>query len=385
MEVIYLKRINNYDTLDLYQNIGDENMKPKAFISSTFYDLKYIREDLSTFITSQHYEPILFEDGNIGYVFGKPIDHSCYDAMKSCDMVILIVGGKYGSKSSDNDDGFAEYLSVTRKEFRTAIENHIPVFAFIDNKVYNEYEIYQKNISIINDNIPIAFVHTDNVNVFKFIDELKSTVGLPIFQFSYASDIKHILSEQFADMMKKYLASLRESKQIETLENTLQRIDSAINTLNAKINVVGEKLYRNNETFNFKVQNEISLTVEQAKMTHKAIVTFNTILKGIHLFAINNENKNENVDCFLSSMIKASEIISPIMNTQKTYDVQYFFNIISDCLAANNITASSMSSDLFRNFDDVYDALHNENIVNELKTMLVDNYDRLVMKKNKYT
>ena len=186
-------------------------------------------------------------------------------------------------------------------------------------------------------------------------------------------------------MMKKYLASLRESKQIETLENTLQRIDSAINTLNAKINVVGEKLYRNNETFNFKVQNEISLTVEQAKMTHKAIVTFNTILKGIHLFAINNENKNENVDCFLSSMIKASEIISPIMNTQKTYDVQYFFNIISDCLAANNITASSMSSDLFRNFDDVYDALHNENIVNELKTMLVDNYDRLVMKKNKYT
>ena len=47
-------------------------MKPRIFVSSTFYDLKYIREDLSNFIKSYNFEPIMFEDGDIGYVPGKP-------------------------------------------------------------------------------------------------------------------------------------------------------------------------------------------------------------------------------------------------------------------------------------------------------------------------
>ena len=29
---------------------GDLHMKPRVFVSSTFYDLKYIREDLANFI-----------------------------------------------------------------------------------------------------------------------------------------------------------------------------------------------------------------------------------------------------------------------------------------------------------------------------------------------
>ena len=41
-------------------------MKPRIFISSTFYDLKYIREDLANFVRSYNYEPVLFEDGILG-------------------------------------------------------------------------------------------------------------------------------------------------------------------------------------------------------------------------------------------------------------------------------------------------------------------------------
>lgn len=47
-------------------------MKPRIFISSTFYDLKYIREDLANFVRSYGYEPVLFEDGDIGYVQEEP-------------------------------------------------------------------------------------------------------------------------------------------------------------------------------------------------------------------------------------------------------------------------------------------------------------------------
>ena len=35
-----------------------KKMKPRIFISSTFYDLKYIREELMRFIVSKNYEPI---------------------------------------------------------------------------------------------------------------------------------------------------------------------------------------------------------------------------------------------------------------------------------------------------------------------------------------
>lgn len=78
---------------------GEKYMKPRVFVSSTFYDLKYIREDLSNFIKAHDFEPILFEDGDIGYTPGKTLDDSCYEAMKGADMVLLIVGGKLWKSS----------------------------------------------------------------------------------------------------------------------------------------------------------------------------------------------------------------------------------------------------------------------------------------------
>ena len=52
---------------------GTKDMKPRIFVSSTFYDLQYIREDLSNFIKAHDFDPIMFEDGDIGYTPGKPL------------------------------------------------------------------------------------------------------------------------------------------------------------------------------------------------------------------------------------------------------------------------------------------------------------------------
>ena len=46
-------------------------MKPRIFISSTFYDLKYVREDISNFIKTHGFETVMFEDGDIGYTPGQ--------------------------------------------------------------------------------------------------------------------------------------------------------------------------------------------------------------------------------------------------------------------------------------------------------------------------
>lgn len=53
-----------------------DDMKPRIFVSSTFYDLKYVREDLSNFIKAHDFEPIMFEDGDIGYTPGRALDRA---------------------------------------------------------------------------------------------------------------------------------------------------------------------------------------------------------------------------------------------------------------------------------------------------------------------
>ena len=155
-------------------------MKPRIFISSTCYDLKFVREDLADFVKEYDYEPILSENGDIGYTPGQNLDKSCYDAMQTSDMVILIVGSEYGSAASGEvKDEFAEYISITRKEFRTAIDVGIPVFAMIDKKVMTEYGIYETNVEEIEKNdLPIKFKIVKDINVFRFIKEIKGMITI---------------------------------------------------------------------------------------------------------------------------------------------------------------------------------------------------------------
>ena len=150
-------------------------MRPRIFVSSTFYDLKYIREDLANFIKLYDFESILFEDGDIGYTPGKKLDESCYEQMRTADMVILIIGGAYGSAASnEKEDDFQEYMSVTRREFQIAINESIPVFVFIDVDVYVEYGFYENNYDgIENKHQDLKFKATKNINVFRFIREIK--------------------------------------------------------------------------------------------------------------------------------------------------------------------------------------------------------------------
>ena len=75
-------------------------MKPRIFVSSTYYDLKYIRNDLENFIKSFGYESVLFESGGVAFVPNNDIESSCYNEIKNCHMLILIIGGRYGSLST---------------------------------------------------------------------------------------------------------------------------------------------------------------------------------------------------------------------------------------------------------------------------------------------
>lgn len=218
-------------------------MKPRIFVSSTFYDLKNIREDLSNFIKAHDFEPIMFEDGDIGYTPGKPLDESCYDAMRSADMVVLIIGGIYGSPATGEKDDFNNYVSVTRNEFETAVSHAIPVYCFIDSKVHSEYGVYETNLKQIEEkNQKINFKVTKNINVFRFIREIKNFGTIPILDFDKSTDIKDYLSKQWADMFKNYLKLLKENKQIGQLQVMMVNIQSLIEQMNVMVNGVGKKV-----------------------------------------------------------------------------------------------------------------------------------------------
>ena len=219
-------------------------MKPRIFISSTCYDLKFVREDLADFIRNYDYEPILSENGDIGYTPGQNLDTSCYVAMQTSDMVVLIVGSEYGSAASGEvKDKFEEYISITRKEFRTAIDAGIPVFAMIDKKVMAEYGIYEVNIEKIEKNdLEIEFKVVKDLNVFRFIKEIKGAVNIPIQEFDKSSDIKEFIKKQWADMFKNYLNLLRGEKENKKIESSVNEMKDLIQKMNIMLDSVGKNV-----------------------------------------------------------------------------------------------------------------------------------------------
>lgn len=242
--------------------VGIRSMKPRIFVSSTFYDLRYIREDLSNFIKAHDFDPILFEDGDIGYTPGKSLDSSCYETMKSSDIVILIIGGLYGSPAEGEvKQKFKEYMSVTRNEFRSAISEGIPVFAFIDAKVYSEYAVYEANINEIEEEkINIKFSSTKDINIFRFIKEIKNIGNISITEFSKLADIKDFLSKQWADMFKNYLELLRENSANKKMTDSVEQMKILMDKMNVMLDTVGKKILAANNS------NEYEEVVEKQRI-----------------------------------------------------------------------------------------------------------------------
>ena len=107
--------------------------RPRVFVSSTYYDLKYVRSDLESFIKSLGYDPILSEKGDIAYLPDRPLDQSCYKEAENSDIYVLIIGGRYGSASSPGGLDVPEHFSdrsasLPTMAYATAKSNDIPIY-----------------------------------------------------------------------------------------------------------------------------------------------------------------------------------------------------------------------------------------------------------------
>lgn len=174
---------------------------------------------------------------------------SCYRYISKSDMVILIVGGLYGSPATGEiQDKFNEYMSITRKEFQAAKDADIPIFVFIDSEVDAEYSIYQKNYENIESRkVSIAFNATKNINVFRFIQSIRRYTNVVINTFRKTSDIKEYLANQWAGYFLNYLELRRENKKNEEIENSLVLLKRNIDQINLMVDEVGKKLLTEKE------------------------------------------------------------------------------------------------------------------------------------------
>jgi len=212
--------------------------KLKIFISSTYYDLKHVRNNLRSFIHSFGYEPVLFEHGDIPFIHKHPLDGSCYKEIPNCHMLILIIGGRYGSAQSsiyeegrnekNENEMYEEYTSVTRGEYATARKNNIPTFIFIKKEVAAEFQTYLKNKNKSNTD----YAHVDSINIFKLIESIYNEKhGAFIKEFDVTENITDWLKNQWAGIFAHYLKHEREVVVAKTISEGLNELKSISNTL----------------------------------------------------------------------------------------------------------------------------------------------------------
>ena len=194
---------------------------PRVFISSTYYDLKQVRNNIGDFIKSLGYEAVMHERSKVAYTQSQPLETDCYHEILGCEIVICIIGNHFGSQSSENE------LSITMNELKEAIKNKKKIYIFIAKDVYVENRTYQQNKDI---NFKSAYV--DNLKIHDFIASLQASVkNHVIAPFETTDEIIYTLKSQFAGLFQNLLAresSMTESKTTYDLQETADLIKAEI-------------------------------------------------------------------------------------------------------------------------------------------------------------
>ncbi len=228
----------------------------RVFVSSTCYDLNILRSQLRVFLNSLGYEPMMSDFNDILYDPRTHTHTSCVDEVINCDMLVLIIGSRFGGqavpealdkidfegieKEGISVENFKtkEKVSITQLEVLKAIEESIPIYTFIEQKVWHDHQLYQKNKgkNIINE---IEFPSIEKQETAKYIFEFINFVrlratGNNIFTFNKIEDIENTLKRQWSSYFQRLLNEQRyneaQTKKIENLTNQFEDLKTAILT-----------------------------------------------------------------------------------------------------------------------------------------------------------
>ena len=225
-------------------------MNLRVFVSSTCYDLSIIRSQLKSFLENMGYDAILSEYNDIFY---DPNDHthvSCVKEIANADLVILIIGSRYGgvaiqelkkfidfnklinlSRNSEYVINNKEQLSITQYEILKAIESDIPVYCFVEDAVWHDHLVYEQNKD--NEDVikAMKFPSIDKNEaapyIFEFINFMRTRIhNNAVFQFAKLEDIESTLVKQWSNLFQNLLFERRKkSKAIGQINEISTRLD----------------------------------------------------------------------------------------------------------------------------------------------------------------
>ena len=209
--------------------------------------MRSLRDDLDRFVRDQGFEAVRHESGHIAYGAEDKPEHYAYREIDLCDILVCIIGGKYGSTSSDGA------LSITQKELRTALDRGKQVYIFIEAHVHYEHRFYMANKG----SSATKYTAVDNLKVHEFIEEISLvTKGNPIFTFSVSAEIMQLLQEQWAGLFQRLLhesAARPQAVLIEELQRSLATVGQLVQFLSehnkASKEAIDEILFANHPLF----------------------------------------------------------------------------------------------------------------------------------------
>lgn len=217
---------------------------PTVFVSSTFYDLRYVREALKRFIESLGYVPVLSEDGTVFYDPVTSAADSCFAEVLNAEMFVLIIGGRHGSQMPNG-------RSVTNTEYEAARRNGVPIFAMVEQGTYNDYSVYRANAHDPAIADRMVFPNADTTEIFGFIDRVQgNAVNNALVPFRAFGDVESYLRNQWAGMMHQFLRQRADGARVSADLNFLAQINERIEVMTTQIlRSVGTPMDRLNVSF----------------------------------------------------------------------------------------------------------------------------------------
>lgn len=226
---------------------------PRVFVSSTCYDLSEVRDSLDSFIRKYHFEPVLSDKSDVYY---SPDNHTYDDCLKevqTCQLFILIIGGRYGGGYKKGVEKPKEKSkSITNYEYNIAKEHNIPIFTFVKRNVLENQHLYKETKrqnelkNIINNDIYYPAIDNQDtaIDIFDFIDEVSGSYkNNGFFKFDYSREIQDILSKQWAGMIYDFLIERQKGKEIIATNLLIQNLKLATEKSAELIKMIVNKEY----------------------------------------------------------------------------------------------------------------------------------------------
>jgi hypothetical protein len=226
--------------------------------------------------------------GDIPFSPDASVDESCYEEISNCHILILIIGGRYGSPTTEDSKkiearSLDTYNSVTKIEFETALKNRIPVFILVEKNVDIEYKTYKKNKA----NESIKYAHVDHINIFKLLDEIHAKQkSLFIQPFENFDDISDYLREQFAGLFADFLLKRKKDMEFKDLEERIIELKEVTEAL---------KQYTESIMKEIKPENYIQIIdSEQKRIESSNAMRF--VEEGFITFIFRNVSKTQTIE-----------------------------------------------------------------------------------------